>query len=241
MEGFMTHCGSATVERPEVLAVPVPQHTMSYAPIGYGIMVEFIENQIKQMGLETISTAFALNRNGAHFFARWVLDTNSDKHGMSIVARQSYDKTMRACIAGGLQTFVCDNQSISGDFFKVMHKNTKNVWKEFRVGIMLELDNCLEGYYETERDLKSWDAVQLSEDNGYRELGLLQGRKLLTPNQASVVYDAWKKPEHEEQAERNLANLYQAVTVGLKKGPAATIPERHIAAHSHFRDLYLQG
>ena len=106
---------------------------------------------------------------------------------------------------------------------------------------MLELDNALEGYYETERDLKSWDMVQLSEDNGYRELGLLQGRKLLTPNQASVVYDAWKKPEHEEQAERNLANLYQAVTVGLKKGPAATIPERHIAAHSHFRDLYLQG
>jgi len=241
MEGFITHCGSAQVPRTEVLGVPVPPHTKSYKPIPYGDMLDFTENSIKQMGLSVIDSAFALNRKGQHMFAKYVLDTSSDVRGLSIVVRQSYDKTFRAAIAGGASTFCCDNLSISGSFFRVMHKNTVNVWKEFRVGVMLELDTCLEGYYETDRDILSWDKIQLGEDNGYRELGYMVGHKLLASDQASVAFKDWKTPRHPEFEDKTLGNLYQCVTEGLKKGPAATIPERHIKAHGHFRDLYLQG
>ena len=242
MEGFITHCGASEVTRAEVLSVPMPQHTRSYAPVGYSQLLDYVEGQIKQLGFPVISSAYALNRAGKHMFAKWVLDVReTPQHGLSIVARQSIDKTFKLAIAGGVNTFVCDNESISGAAFTAMKKNTPNGWNSFRMTMLDQLDAFHEAYHGEVRELQSWDDIAIGEGDGYRELGYMMGTGVLRQVPFGEAIREWKAPTHEEQSGRTLGNLYNAVTAGLKKTPQASLPENSIKAHRHFRDLYLQG
>lgn len=242
MEGFITHCGASEVTRAEVLAVDMPQHTRSYQPVSYSQLLDYVEGQIKQLGFPIISSAFALNRGGKHMFAKWILDvTETPEHGLSIVCRQSINKQFKLAVAGGVNTFVCDNQSISGAAFTSMKKNTPNGWNNFRMTMLDQLDAFHTAYHGEVRELQSWDDITVSEDEGYRELGYMIGKGKIKPVPFGEALREWRKPTHEEQAARTLGNLYNAVTAGLKKTPQAALPENSIAAHQHFRDLYLQG
>jgi hypothetical protein len=140
-------------------------------------------------------------------------------------------------------TFICDNLAISGSHFRVMHKNTMNGWENFRRDCLFQASEStpLAAYYEAKKQLGDWSGIELSEREGYRILGELQGYDRLTPHQASVAFQDWHTPRHEAFAARNLRSLYQCVTEGLKKGPIATLPERHIAAHQHLRTIEIQG
>ena len=245
MQGFITHCGAAEVSREEAFAVPVPEHTRSHRPASYEQLTTFVELQLQQLGLQTISQAYALNRKGQHFFAKYVLDVgdNNDTRGLAVVFRQSYNKQFKAAVAMGMSTFICDNLAISGDWFQVMSKNTKNGWERFQDQCILASfkSDPLAAYWETARNLDDWSTIELTEREGYRCLGELYGRNLLKSEQLNIAIEDWRKPRHEEFEARNLLNLYQDCTEGLKKGPVASLPERHIELHQAFLTLQATG
>ena len=76
--------------------------------------------------------------------------------------------------------------------------------------------------------------VGVETDLGYAALGTMFGHGILTPTQASVAFQDWREPRHEEFEDRNLWSLYNCVTEGLKKGPAGGIFSRHAKAHGFF-------
>jgi hypothetical protein len=243
MQGFITHCGAAEVTREEAFAVPVPEHTRTYKPVSYQTLTETVERLLTTMGLQTIDSAYALNRKGRHFFAKYVCDTGDvdATMGLSIVFRQSYDKTFSLAIAMGANTFCCDNLALTGDFFRVLHKNTLNGWDNFRRTLAGEAftSEPLAPYYQLRDISRRWSDVDLSEVEGYRILGELVGKKLLRPHQAIVAFNDWRTPRHAQFTERHYWNLYQDITEGLKKGPAASMAERHIEIHRYMQDRLL--
>lgn len=238
MNGIMLHCGSEVVTPEVIRAVPVPAPTRSWRPVAYGDAIDFLKGQIdSQLGLPVESETYGLNKAGDQMFALITLDTGDKDRGLSIGLRQSYNKSLSLGVAVGAQVFVCDNLCFSGDAFKIVRKNTVNVWSDFRALVASQVSKSLGHYEAVNRETEIMQGIPCTERRGYAMLGVAMGEGVITPTQATVAFGDWKAPRHEEFADRNLYSLYNCVTEGLKKGPPARILDRHAKAHAFFTDM----
>ena len=235
MNGMMLHCGSETVTRTMVENVPVPDATRSYKPVSYGAAIEFVHAEAqRQLGMSVVKEQYGLNKAGDQMFALLTLDSGRESDGLTIGLRQSYNKSLALGIAAGSQVFVCDNLCFSGNAFKVVRKNTVNVWEDFTGLVTEQIGGSLGHYKQMTAECDAMKEIGCDTERGYAVLGVMQGRGLLLPNQASVAFGDWRKPRHEEFDRRDVWGLYNAVTEGLKKGAPARTMERHSEAHDFF-------
>lgn len=229
---LVLHCGGERATRVEVEAIPVPRQTDSWRPVSYadaiGLMHETIADRLK---LPIVKEAYGLNAEGLQLFALFTLDTGNPEHGLSIGLRQSYNKSLALGVAVGAQVFVCDNLAFRGDAFEVVRKNTVNVWRDFRAMVEKQAARSLEHYANLENDVKRMKAAPCDLTRGYELLGTAYGQGLLTTKQATIAFEDWKEPRHEDFADRNLWGFYNATTEALKKGTVANVIDRHAAMH----------
>lgn len=235
MNGLLLHCGSEKVTREDVFAVPVPKHTDSYKPVPYRDAIELLHNRAKRvLGMEVRDEQYGLNQAGDQMFAILTLDTGADGFGLSIGIRQSYNKSLALGVAAGQRVFVCDNLCFSGEAFKVVRKNTVNVWSDFTTLLDGQMGRAFASYQRIGAQCEAMRAHPCSQREGYAMLGVMLGTRLLTSQQATIAFGDWTEPRHEDFAERNLWSLYNCVTEGLKKGPPARTIDRHVKAHDFF-------
>lgn len=237
MSNLIMHSGGRVTTREAVEAVPVPEATASYNPVPYGHAIQLMHSEARRtLGMEVRSEAYGLNKEGDQMFALLTLDSGNAEHGLSIGLRQSYNKSLALGVAIGAQVFVCDNLCFSGSAFRVVRKNTTNVWPDFRALVSAQIGESLGHYRSLEADFGAMKEIPCTLERGYAFLGVMQGRDLLTPNQATVAFGDWRAPRHAEFGERNVWGLYNAITEGLKKGPAARTIERHASAHDYLSE-----
>lgn len=228
-------CTKNEVTLDAVTAVPVPAATRSYSPVSYRDAIEFVRSEAHAaLGLDVVSERYGLNKKGDQMFGVLTMDTGSDRDGLAFGLRQSYNKSLALGCAAGSSVFVCDNLCFSGSAFRIVRKNTTNVWADFTRLIREQLATALATYERTSAECDAMAATPCETERGYAVLGVMQGHGLLTPNQASVAFGDWRTPRHAEFDRRDVWGLYNAVTEGLKKGPAARTMERHAAAHDFF-------
>jgi len=238
MNGMMLHCGAENVTRQMVEAVPVPRATRSWKPVPYGQAIDFLHHTIeRKLDLPIASESYGLNKVGDQMFGLITLKTGSDESGLSIGMRQSYNKSLALGLAVGSKVFVCDNLCFSGSAFKVLRKNTTNVWRDFKELVKAQVATALGHYESIQIETQKLKEISCSERRGFSFLGVMLGEGVLTPTQATVAFGDWKKPRHQEFADRNLWGLYNAVTEGLKKGAPARILDRHAKAHDFFTGI----
>ena len=238
MNGLILHCGSQKASLEQVLQVATPQATETWNPVAYGAAIDFMrDTAMSRLGLAVKSEAYGLNKSGEQLFARITLDTGDSEKGLVIGLRQSYDKSLALGVAVGANVFVCDNLCFSGSAFKVVRKNTVNVWPDFRRLVGEQVLTALDCYETLNKQTLAMKAKPCHKDRGYALLGVAMGKGLLTPHQASVAFGDWETPRYEAFADRNVWGLYNAVTEGLKKGAPATVLDRHAAAHDWFVSL----
>ena len=235
---MILHCGSEEVTRAQVEAVPVPTPTHSWRPVPYADAISFLYDQIRSnLGLEIESERYGLNKAGDQMFALATLKTEREDNGLSIGLRQSYNKSLALGVAVGANVFVCDNLCFSGDAFKVVRRNTLNVWADFRALVAVQVAGSLGHYEAVNAECDALKAVPCDLRRGYEVLGVALGEGVLTPTQATVAFEDWKRPRHEDFSDRNLYSLYNCATEGLKKGAPARILDRHARAHAFFTEL----
>lgn len=224
--------------REEVFAHMPPTHTQSWKPVSYRDAVEFLHESIhRELRLDVVHEEFALNQTGQQMFHVARLDTGTGESGMAIGLRQSYDKSLALGVVSGAQVFVCSNLCFSGSAFKVMRKNTTNVWSDFKALIRAQIATAGDSFTTMQVDMAALKAVPCGKRWGYALLGVMRGENLLTSTQANVAYGDWDEPRHDEFGDRNLWGLYNAVTEGLKKGAAGRVIDRHANAHDYFMGL----
>lgn len=228
---LILHCGGVRVTREMVEAVVPPEATDTYRPVHYADAIDLLHAEARSLGMQVRREEYGLNEKGDQLFALLTLDTGNAEHGLSIGLRQSYNKSLALGVAIGAQVFVCDNLAFSGSAFKVVRKNTVNVWPDFRNLLAAQIANALPQYRSLEGDFSRMKEIPCSIERGYSVLGVMVGRELLTAQQATVAFGDWREPRHDEFGERNVWGLYNAVTEGLKKGAAGSVLTRHAAAH----------
>jgi hypothetical protein len=232
---LILHCGSEATTLAQVLAVPVPEATDTWSPVAYGDAINFLKDTARErLGLEVKSESFGLNKAGLQMFGRITLDTGDSEKGLSIGMRQSYDKSLALGLVGGANVFVCDNLVFSGDAFKVVRRNTVNVWEDFQRLVNEQVGTAMQSFEKVQGEIEAMKAKPCHLDRGFALLGVAIGKGLMTPHQASVAFGDWSEPRHEEFSDRNVWGLYNAVTEGLKKGGPATVIDRHVKAHDYF-------
>ena len=231
-------CTKNRVNLDQVLAVPVPQHTRSWKPVPYGDAIGFLKTTIDRvLPYDLESEEYGLSKDGQQMFGVMTLDTGDRDQGMAVGIRQSYNQSLALGIVVGAQVFVCDNLMFNGTAFKVVRKNTVNVWGDFRHLVNLQV-GASQAHYETMQwETHEMKRIPVSQDRGHELLGRALGQGILTPTQATVAFQDWREARHQEFEPRNLWSLYNCMTEGLKKGRPATIMDRYAAAHDFVNGL----
>lgn len=126
---LVLHTGGWEATREQIDAVPLPEKTPTYQPVGHGELVDTILRAGTAYGWTPQRQRFALARNGAQFFG--LIDfqrpgTNGEI-GLTVGGRNAHDMSFSVGILGGGNVFLCDNLAFSGDWARD-HKHTPGVW-----------------------------------------------------------------------------------------------------------------
>jgi len=229
---LLLHCGGERVELNDLKAVPLPEETNSYKPVShYDLAINLAHvSQDLLRGYELVKSQFGLARKGHQMFGVHTFKNGSDKLGLSIGFRNSYDKSMSVGIAIGASVFVCDNLALTGEI-AIMRKHTVNVWNDLEEMAITTIYRSQHNFHRIVEDANWMRGIDIGNDDAYRLIGLLFGRGVLTPRQLPVTKREWLKPAYPDFEPRNLWSLYNAATEALKSTPPHKIMERHIALH----------
>ena len=239
MNDLTLHCGAQKVLLSDLSKVPLPKETRTYKPVSHFDLVAnttsmgdmFLQNQ----GYELESQNYALGRKGKHMFFnlnyKKLTTTGQDTTGLTIGGRNSYDKSTTIGIAVGMRVFICDNLAFSGDQVTYLRKHTGNVYEDLEVILMRTMKNADTEFKRMDLESQAMREVRLTNNDAYRNLGVLFGNNILTSRQLPVACNEWKKPQHDAFKERNMWSFYNACTEALKSSPPKDILTRHTKLH----------
>ena len=277
MSKMLLHCGGLPATFEEVASVEVPTSTTTYRPVPHADIVRLIESEMEaRFRIDKPERQFALNREGQQLFGtlKYNLVSYGDldlsafnksghhnlpfdalsKYGFTIAFRNAYDKSMSVGLAGGTNTFVCDNLAFSGNCFKIMRKHTQKVWEDLVPMVMSKIREVATDYIESVVLQESMKKHTITQDRGYEIIGLARGHGVLTPTQGNTALLDWDhtsrgwtdvtangdKVEHPfAEHSNNAYGLYNTFTHALKLGHVCRKIDEYIGVSSMFEDLGL--
>jgi len=229
---MMLHCGGQEVKRADLEMIPLPGATDTYVPVPHYQLADSLATigQDILTGWTLQREQYGLARDGNQMFGVLTFNRGNGEMGLSIGFRNSYDKSMSIGIAIGAQIFICDNLALRGEI-TVLCKHTQNVWANLEDTAIATLYKSQKNYEALLLDADTMKQRQLTEDDGYKMLGLLFGHGVISPRQLPVACEEWIKPAHEDFQPRNMWSLYNATTHALKSTAPISVMEKHIQAH----------
>ena len=237
-----TYSGGTEATLADLQAVPLPERTATYTPIGHGDMCHTIHRVAADMlpDMEVDSTQLVLAKEGARCFGITAYRPTGDvdSAGPMIAWRNSYDKSMSAALALGQQVSACTNTQLSGEIFNA-YVHTGSVIDRLKRDIVTYLYGARVVFDQLSQDNAALSEVGVNEDAGFRFLGSLVGEKVLRPAEFNVACREWRSPTHEEFEPRNAWSCYNAVTEGLKATPMQSAMQTHVRFHDLARTEWL--
>jgi len=239
---MLLHRGGQYVSLDDLQAVPLPEETSSYKPVSHHDLATNIAKVCGDLlnDYALLGCQYGLARKGFQLFAiHTYRHLYNDELGLSIGFRNSYDKSMSVGIAIGASVFVCDNLALTGEI-AIMRKHTMNVWNDLEETIITTIYKSQNNFFKIVEDAEVMKSVEMCDDDAFRAIGLLFGRKVLTPRQLPIVKKEWLNPKHSAFQLRNAWSFYNSCTEALKKCPPNQIMEKHIALHKQFTNGSIQ-
>ena len=222
----------------EVCAVPLPEATRTYNPISNGALVQMLQDSMRGVyGVEEdgLELSLALSGKDQQMFGSLTINDDGGHHGtsdarfnssMTVVFRNSYNKSLSLALAGGAHSWICSNLQISGDIIE-LRKHTMNVWDDIRDLITRVVMGAHGDFQRSMGVAAVLSDYRLSYDDCYRLVGLAMGHGVLRTQQASVVLKELAEPSHEEHRPMNAWSLYNHFTEGMKRSSAGEAMTRH--------------
>lgn len=159
MEGLMAHKDTKLVPEVAVLNVPEPQWTDTWHPISHKKVIHATEEAAGFAGVGVRDRLYSLSKDGGKMFAFWELDIDVDGKALSLVFRNSTDKSVILGFGAGSKTFICDNLAMSGEYLKFA-KHTKGLdedkMEEMVIGIFWKLIKKMRAFYQWQMDLHNY-------------------------------------------------------------------------------------
>jgi len=115
------------VSRSEIydLPTPVPASDTHY-PIHHKMMLNLLEKEIFQRGLNIEESEFVLDKNGMRLFGLYKLSSDSEVQSSMVGIVNSADMSTSASILSGTSVHICSNLLMDSDF-KIGLRHTANI------------------------------------------------------------------------------------------------------------------
>lgn len=224
----------------EIAQVPLPAQTKSYYPVGHKQLRDVVVDRFESSGREISGEGYHLKNDGNVMLGMIVLKARSERETLSpltVMLRNSYDKSHSVGIASGPSVFYCLNMCISGSDMTFLRKHTRNVWRDMDNVLDRVLSTAQERYESRLDQIDRLADLPISDTAGYEILGTLAGNDILKPRMFNSAMREWKDPRFEAFKPRNAWSLYNAVTWGIKCGSPVHVTSKNPLAHSYFASM----
>jgi hypothetical protein len=215
---LMLHRGAREVRRDELAALPCPDRTKTWAPVGHGRVLETALATLGEAGYSVDKMRLGLSQDNGRFFGTLDLATPLTGDGtvrLAVGVRNSIDKTFPMGFCAGSRVFVCDNLAFRSDLL-VRRKHSPNGVAHFSADIanaVMQLTSFKEA--ETARIAAMIDAAMPDERADSLILRAAIDRGIIPLRLAPQVVREWKEPRHELFQPRTAWSLFNAFTAAL--------------------------
>jgi hypothetical protein len=114
------------VSESEVFNVPSVPFTKTFKPFHHRQVIESIRSALNMVGLNIVSSEYALANSGNRMFGVFDLDSGTDELGWSMGFRNALDKSFAITIIAGSRVFLCSNLAFDGEAIE-MRRHTKGL------------------------------------------------------------------------------------------------------------------
>jgi len=232
------------ITREDLKLLPAPEATETHHPVAFHVLDDITQHRIqKEFGQDIcIEPEYALNKHATQFFAvygiRGLEETNSGTYP-AVALRSSIDKTLQPKVAGGAKVMACTNTMVWGSLLEVCRKQTANSMGDIEMMIVRIMTQLESHYSQAELEVDLFKEIEVFDQEGYAILGQLYGGGVVTANQLTRSFSAWKKPQYEEFQPRTAWSLYNSVTEGLKKGQPGHMMGKYMRLHQDFQRRFM--
>lgn len=223
----------------ELAAIPVPETSGWHKPVAYKDHIDMVLDTYQQMyQMEPIKMSFGTNKEGTQMFGsiEFLFEDNLE-YSYTHVLRNSYNKSLSIQNGGGGNVFVCDNLMMVADAILTARKNTLYAFEDVRMQIRSVAAAARENLWHLNKDVRRMKDKPCTEIEGYRLIGEMLGRKVISSTVANVAINDWRKPRHEEFIYHNLWSLYNCVTEGLKLVSGTNRMTQQTGSHKFFQEI----
>lgn len=242
---LLLHCGARVADIDKIASVPTPAATKTWQPVAHLTVLNAIETAMSDAGFDIVARGASLNKSDRQMFGMstfWPRDEAQNPLGdtglggqydnsVAVGYRNSLDKSCSIGFVSGARVLVCDNMAFSGSIKRV-RKHTTHVFRDLDRLAQEVAQEATAKYRNMQQDFADMVEAEIDDKWAFRLIGEALGKGLLTTPAATMAIQQWKKPRHEEWAERHDCwRLYAGMTEGLKGSHPRTAMQQYTGTH----------
>jgi hypothetical protein len=228
---LVLHCGAQNVTRDDVLSVATPERTNTWTPISHLAFIEQVEKVLSINNLKVVTQAHALAAKGNRYFGLYEIQNGhlSDDYCWILGLRNSHDKSYPAALVAGMNVFVCDNLSFSGEV-KMTRKHTPWIMRDLPQLTERAIGRLMDRWHRQDERVEKYKDRGLGDKDAHDLVIRAVDVGACTPSRIPDVLKEWRKPKHVEFEPRTVWSLFNSFTETLK-GALTALPRRTEALH----------
>jgi len=235
MVNLMLHCGAHAVERDDVRSSPTPSSTDTWFPIAHHRLLEQVESTLNDVGLNVVSEAHALGRDGDRYFGMLELRNGEAHDDYALIAgvRNSHDQSYPAGLVIGAAVFVCDNLSFSGEI-KFARKHTRFIDRDLPELVQAAVGRLGEMRHKQDERIAAYKSKRLADRDAHHLMVQMVDSGTLPVTRLPVAHREFHEPSHDEflvGGKQTIWTLMNGVTEALKGRNLDALPRRTQAMH----------
>jgi hypothetical protein len=217
MADLILHCGAREVEQPELLKVRTPPAEGRWVPLPHYDVIQQVKSVIFAAGFVIARMRLALSKGDARFFGVLDLESQlSDGVTLAVGVRNSHDRSFPIGFCAGSRVFCCDNLAFQSDLM-VKRRHTTHGRRRFVEDIQSAVIRLGQFQEDESKRIAAMKTTTLGDDEADALILRAFEKNIINTQSLPLVLEEWRKPSHEEFAERSYWSLYNAFTSALAK------------------------
>jgi hypothetical protein len=212
---LVTHCGARVVDRAALRAVPTPEPTRTWFPLGHHEVLEVVESTLREGGFNIDREQLALSRTDARFFG--TLDLASvvaPGVTLAIGIRNSTDKSLPIGFCAGSRVFICDNLAFNSEV-TIARKHTRHSRDRYAEALALAVSGLSDFQKAEAERIKRFQKADVTDIEAESLMLRAYDQAVISHRLLPRVIKEWRKPTFEDFEPRTLWSIYNAFTTVL--------------------------
>jgi len=216
-----------------LISVPLPNHGASYTVISHQFVIDYAYQALANAGFGIVDEEYRCTADGQIAQGIYKLNFNNDPElSMMFAWTNSYNKQVKFKCVVGAYINQTGSVMISGEVGSWVRKHTGSADTETKATIDDYIANAHMYYTQLCADKASMETVMLNKRKQSQLLGVLFAEyEILTTEQASMIRDQMKKPQHVFANTDSLWAFYNYVTNALQSSHPKTWMEDQRILH----------